>query len=164
MANRPMVHSGDKTSTVGRARMFETPADLMAACEEYLEWNTANPIMEAKPFHYMGAIIMAEVPKPRAPCIVRLCKHLGIHRHTWQNYRKSEEFDLVCIEVEGLMDAYKFENAAAGLMNSTMIIRDLGLVEKSEVNSTGTVTHVNYSPADYKQAELELGNKLDDLD
>ncbi len=164
MANRPMVHTGDKVTGKGRSRTFDTPEDLLSSCEEYLAWNEANPIMEAKPFHYMGAIIMADIPKPRAPSIVSLCSFLGIHRHTWQNYRKSEEFDVVCDEIEGRMYSFKFENAAAGLLNSTMIIRDLGLVEKSEVNSTGTVTHVNYSPADYKQAELELGNKLDDLD
>ena len=28
MANKPVVHTGDKKSTVGRARMFETPDDL----------------------------------------------------------------------------------------------------------------------------------------
>jgi len=164
MANRPMVHTGDKVTGKGRSRTFETPEDLMVACEEYLQWNEANPLLAAQPFHFQGTIIMAEVPKPRAPSIVSLCTNLGIHRHTWQNYRKSEEFDLVCIEIEGRMSEYKFQNAAAGLMNSTIIIRDLGLTDKSEVNSTGTVTHVNYSPADYKQAELELGNKLDDLD
>lgn len=164
MANRPMVHTGDKVTGKGRSRTFETPEDLMVACEEYLEWNDANPLFAAQAFHYQTTITIAEVPKPRAPSIVALCKFLGIHRHTWQNYRKSDEFDLVCEEVEGLMDAYKFENAAAGLMNSAIIIRDLGLTDKSEVSNSVTVTHVNYSPADYKQAELELGNKLDDLD
>jgi hypothetical protein len=143
MANRPMVHSGDKKSTVGRARMFETPADLMAACEEYLAWNNANPLLEEKPFMFQGQIIMAEIPKPRAPSIVALCTFLGIHRHTWQNYRKSEdeEFDLVCEEVEARMRTYKFERAVAGLMNSTLIARDLGLVDKQEVkhSSDGTM-------------------------
>ena len=141
MANRPIVHTGDKTSTVGRSRMFETPDDLMAACEEYLDWNSANPLMEEKPFCFQGQIIMAEIPKPRAPSIVALCTYLGIHRHTWQNYRISEEFDLVCEEVEARMRTYKFERAVAGLMNSTLIARDLGLVDKQEVkhSSDGTM-------------------------
>lgn len=142
MANRPIVHTGDKTSTVGRSRMFETPDDLMSACEEYLAWNCANPLFEEKPFMFQGQIIMAEIPKPRAPSIVALCTHLGIHRHTWQNYRISEEFDLVCEEVEARMRTYKFERAVAGLMNSTLIARDLGLVDKQEVkhSSDGTMT------------------------
>jgi len=141
MANRPIVHTGDKTSTVGRSRMFETPDDLMAACQEYLDWNSANPLMEEKPFCFQGQIIMAEIAKPRAPSIVALCTHLGIHRHTWQNYRISEEFDLVCEEVEARMRTYKFERAVAGLMNSTLIARDLGLVDKQEVkhSSDGTI-------------------------
>lgn len=164
MAVRSMTHTGDKAHSGGRARMFETPDDLREACLEYLAWADATPLIEEKHFCAQGQIFTAELKKPRAVTIVGLCLFLGIHRHTWQNYRISEEFDLVCDEIEDRMKQYKFENAVAGLMNPTLIARDIGLVEKSEVNSTGTVTHVNYSPADYKQAELELGNKLDDLD
>lgn len=136
MANRPMVHTGDKVSGKGRNRTFETPEDLMGACEEYLAWNEAHPLFEEKPFMYQGQIIMAEMPKPRAPSVVALCTHLGIHRHTWQNYRISEEFDMVCEEIEARMRTFKFERAVAGLMNPTLIARDIGLVEKSSVDLT----------------------------
>ncbi|MNG35865.1 hypothetical protein D3C84_1227110 [compost metagenome] len=34
------------------------------------------------------------------------------------------------------MKQYKFENAVAGLMNPTLIARDIGLVEKSSVDLT----------------------------
>jgi hypothetical protein len=39
------------------------------------------------------------------------------------------------------MRTYKFERAVAGLMNSTLIARDLGLVDKQEVkhSSDGTM-------------------------
>ena len=86
-------------------------------------------------------IFTAELKKPRAVTIVGLCLLLGIHRHTWQNYRISEEFDLVCDEIEDRMKQYKFENAVAGLMNPTLIARDIGLVEKQEVkhSSDGTM-------------------------
>lgn len=141
MANRPVVHTGDKTSTVGRSRMFETPDDLREACLGYLEWADANPLIEEKHFCAKGQIFTAELKKPRAVTIVGLCLHLGIHRHTWQNYRISEEFDLVCDEIEDRMKQYKFENAVAGLMNPTLIARDIGLVEKQEVkhSSDGTM-------------------------
>lgn len=164
MANREMIHTGDKVTGRGRSRTFETPDDLRDACLEYLEWADHNPLIEEKHFCAQGQIFTAELKKPRAVTIVGLCLFLGVHRHTWQNYRISDEFDLVCDEIEDRMKQYKFENAVAGLMNPTLIARDIGLVEKSEVSNSGTVTHVNYSPADYKQAELELGNKLDDLD
>lgn len=138
MANKPVVHTGDKTSAVGRTRMFETPDDLQRACEEYLAWNEANPLIEEKPFCFQGQIIMAELQKPRAPSIVALCTHLGIHRHTWQNYRISEEFDMVCEEIEARMRTFKFERAVAGLMNSTLIARDLGLVDKQTIDHTSS--------------------------
>lgn len=141
MANKPVVHTGDKTSAVGRTRMFETPDDLRESCLEYLAWAHANPLQEEKHFCSAGQIMTAHISKPRAVTIVGLCLHLGIHRHTWQNYRISEEFDLVCDEIEDRMKQYKFENAVAGLMNSTLIARDLGLVDKQEVkhSSDGTM-------------------------
>lgn len=141
MAKTPLTHAGDKVSQVGRPRSFDTPEDLMEACEEYLEWNEANPILAPQPFHFQGNITMAQVPKPRAPTIVAMCTRLGISRFTWHNYRESEEFDLVCEEVEARMRSFKFENAVAGLMNSTLIARDLGLVDKQEVkhSSDGTM-------------------------
>lgn len=164
MAKTPLTHAGDKVSQVGRSRAFETADDLREASLEYLAWADANPLYEEKHFCAQGQILTAEIRKPRAVTIVGLCLHLGISRFTWHNYRVSDEFDLVCEEIEDRMKQYKFENAVAGLMNPTLIARDIGLVEKSEVSNSGTVTHVNYSPADYKQAELELGNKLNDLD
>lgn len=141
MANKPVVHTGDKKSTVGRARMFETPEDLRESCMAYLEWADANPLYEEKHFCAQGQILTAEIKKPRAVTITGLCLYLGIHRHTWQNYRASEEFDLVCDEIEDRMKQYKFENAVAGLMNPMMIARDIGLTEKSEIqhSSDGTM-------------------------
>lgn len=32
MANKPVVHTGDKKSAVGRTRTFETPDDLRESC------------------------------------------------------------------------------------------------------------------------------------
>lgn len=136
MAIRKMIHTGDKLSGKGRSRMFETPDDLREACLEYLDWADHNPLIEEKHFCAQGQIFTAELKKPRAVTIVGLCLHLGIHRHTWQNYRESEEFDLVCDEIEDRMKQYKFENAVAGLMNPTLIARDIGLVEKSSVDLT----------------------------
>lgn len=136
MANREMIHTGDKVTGRGRSRTFETPDDLRDACLEYLEWADAHPLIEQKHFCSAGEIKTAEVFKPRAVTIVGLCLHLGIHRHTWQNYRISDEFDLVCDEIEDRMKQYKFENAVAGLMNPTLIARDIGLVEKSSVDLT----------------------------
>lgn len=153
MANREMIHTGDKVTGRGRSRTFETPDDLRDACLEYLEWADHNPLIEEKHFCAQGQIFTAELKKPRAVTIVGLCLHLGIHRHTWQNYRISEEFDLVCDEIEDRMKQYKFENAVAGLMNPTLIARDIGLVDKQEIDLSskdGTM-----SPKEQSAAVLE---------
>jgi hypothetical protein len=136
MAKTPLTHAGDKVSQVGRSRAFETADDLREASLEYLAWADDNPLYEEKHFCAQGQILTAEIRKPRAVTIVGLCLHLGISRHTWINYRVSDEFDLVCEEIEDRMKQYKFENAVAGLMNPTLIARDIGLVEKSSVDLT----------------------------
>ena len=153
MANREMIHTGDKVTGRGRSRTFETPDDLRESCLAYLAWADANPLYEEKHFCAQGQILTAEIKKPRAVTIVGLCLFLGIHRHTWQNYRISEEFDLVCDEIEDRMKQYKFENAVAGLMNPTLIARDIGLVDKQEIDLSskdGTM-----SPKEQSAAVLE---------
>lgn len=150
MAKTPLTHAGDKVSQVGRSRAFETADDLREASLEYLAWADANPLFETKTAMWQGSFVATEVPKPRAVTIVGLCLHLGISRFTWHNYRVSDEFDLVCEEIEDRMKQYKFENAVAGLMNPTLIARDIGLVDKQEIdlsNKDGTLTPKEQSAA-----------------
>ncbi|MNJ32151.1 hypothetical protein D3C77_268080 [compost metagenome] len=135
------VHSGDKKDLRGAKKLFETPEALRAAAMDYIDWAIANPLIEEKHFCSQGQIITAEMAKPRAMSIVGLCLHMGISRCSWQVYRKAEEFDLVCEEIEDRMKQFKFENAVAGLMNPQMIMRDLEMVDKQELkhSSDGTM-------------------------
>jgi hypothetical protein len=141
---------------------FSSPDEMYARCCEYFEWVRDNPLTENKIFQFQGAIVDGQVEKPRAMTIRAMCIFMGCSTDTWSNYREREGFAEVCDLVDGIIYTQKFELAAADLLNVNLIARDLGLREKIE--NSGSVTHINYSPEDYKRAQRELESKLDDLD
>jgi DNA-packaging protein gp3 len=75
---------------------------------------------------------LIEVPKMRAMSIGGLCIFLDIARPTWGEYRKKDDFSVVCTRVEETIRAQKFEGASAELLNPSIIARDLGLAERQE--------------------------------
>lgn len=145
-----------------RAPIFDTPEEMYERCKEYFAYVLANPLKEIKVFQFQGGIVEGEVAKPRAMTVKALCIFMGCSTDTWSNYRKREGFAEVCELVDNIIYTQKFELAAADLLNVQLIARDLNLREKIE--QTGSVTHINYSPEDYKRAQKELESKLDDLD
>lgn len=129
-------------STHGKAPIFKTPDDLWDACAQYFDWVEENPLWESKAFAYQGEVTLTEVPKMRAMTISGLCIFLDIARRTWDDYRGREDYMPVVTRVEEIISAQKFEGAAADLLNSNIIARDLGLRDKQDVDLAGKVTLV----------------------
>ncbi|TIW62985.1 MAG: DNA-packaging protein [Mesorhizobium sp.] len=130
----------EQRSTHGRAPIFATPDELFAACCEYFQWVEDNPLYEAKPFAYQGAVTITEVAKMRAMTIGGLCIFLDIARRTWDGYSEREDFVPITMRVEEIIRAQKFAGAAADLLNPNIIARDLGLSDKQDVAHTGNIT------------------------
>jgi hypothetical protein len=135
---------------------------MYAACVKYFEYVAENPLVENKVFQFQGEPVPASLEKPRAMTLSGMCIFMGCSRDAWEQYRKREDFAEVCELVDSIIYQQKFELAAADLLNVNLIARDLGL--RDRVEQTGSITHVNYSPEDYKRAQKELESKLDDLD
>lgn len=129
-------------STHGKAPIFKTPDDLWDACAQYFDWVEENPLWESKAFAYQGEVTLTDVPKMRAMTISGLCIFLDIARRTWDDYRGREDYMPVVTRVEEIISAQKFEGAAADLLNSNIIARDLGLRDKQDVDLAGKVTLV----------------------
>ena len=130
--------------THGRKTVFETPEELEAACLNYFDWCHDNPLWETKVSN--GSVY--ELPKMRAMTHRGLCIHLGIDSKTWWNYRSRDEFKEVCQLVDDIMYELKFSGVSAGLLNPTIIARDLNLREKTEVTGEGG------GPVEIKDASL----------
>lgn len=121
-------------STHGRKPVFLSPDDLWNACCEYFDWIDSNPLKEEKLFSYQGEVVVGEANKMRAMTMGGLYLFLDIHRSTWDEYKKKEDFTAVVGKVEAVIYEQKFTGAAADLLNPNIIARDLGLVDKKDLD------------------------------
>lgn len=123
----------------GRDGIWSSPDDLWKDCVGYFEWVQSNPLWESKAFTVQGEVIDHPLSKMRAMTLGGLCVHLGIDRTTWADYRKKQDFSLVAMRVEEIIYEQKLSGAAADLLNSNIIARELGLRDKTETELTGSV-------------------------
>lgn len=127
-----------KKNLGGSPRRFNSPAELATAIDSYFEWMEENPIHELKSWQNMGLPVGLEVPKMRAMGIASLCLHIGISRKSLSNYEKrGDEYEEIIQTARDIIFTQKFEGAAADQLNSNVIIRDLGLKERTDVTSGG---------------------------
>jgi len=124
-------------STHGRKPIFPDADTLWDAACEYFAWVEANPLKEAQAFAYQGAVTVHELSKMRAMTISGLCIFLDISLQNWTEYREREGFSDITSRVDDIIRTQKFEGASAGLLNASIIARDLGLSEKSELSGAG---------------------------
>lgn len=123
---------------VGRNKKY-TPRTLQKQCEEYFKWATENPLFENKVITFEGFGTDHPSPLQRVFTIKAMCLYLGIDETTWRDYRKQEVFSPVCQWAEDVIYTQKFEGAAAGLLNPSIIARDLGLAEQKKVEGKLTL-------------------------
>lgn len=115
----------------GPAPMFANGEALWAACVEYFEWVDNNPLREYQIITYQGVARQVAVRKMRAMSKRDLCLFLGIARTTWAAWKDHRPDLAEAIEkVETVVWVWKFEGAAAGLLNANIIARELGLGDK----------------------------------
>ena len=122
-------------SSHGRNPIFKNPDQLWDACIQYFEWVEDNPLSDKKLFSFQGFVHSGRIDKIRAMTIEGLCIFLGISDNTWLNYRKKDDFLRIVSDVEKVIRTQKFEGAAADLLNSNIIARDLGLKDKQDHSS-----------------------------
>ena len=129
---RDLLHPASK-------RVFLTPQDFLSAAVDYFEWCVANPLEEEHLFAYQGEVTRASASKVRPFTKKALATFLHIPESRLDAYCRSE--DESWAEAGQLVDqiiyTQKFENAAAGLLSASIIGRDLGLSEKTEVAGPG---------------------------
>ena len=144
----PGNKSWEARSSHGRSPIFAKPDDMWSAVVEYFEWVEANPLYEEKVFNGKDGIARATVAKMRAMTISGLCIFLDIARTTWDSYRERPDFSSIVTRAEEIIRDQKFSGAAADLLNANIIARDLGLVDKQDVD---------------QKTKLEAGDSLTEL-
>jgi len=117
----------------GRNGIWATPNDLLTDCLAYFQWIEDNPLWEEKGFAFQGVVTKELFAKMRAATLDGLQLHLGISHTTWQSYRVKPDFVAVCEYADKAIRQQKFAGAAADLLNASIIARDLGLADRSEI-------------------------------
>jgi hypothetical protein len=124
-------------------RLYLDPQDLLEEVCGYFKWLEDNPLFESKLVSYEGSSSIEEIPKMRAATIGGMCLYLGIDESTWRAWRSQRdaghraELSAIIKFAEGFIRDQKFGGAASGLLNATIISRDLGLTEKTEIAGPG---------------------------
>lgn len=136
-----------------------TPEGLAEEAIQYFEWIEANPLKEEKGFAFQGVVKKESFDKMRAMTITGFCLFADICHVTWANYKANKDFVTVITRIEDIVYSQKFEGAAADLLNPNIIARDLGLVDKKEVEKVDP-KKPDLSKYTYEQL-LELRNPKD---
>jgi len=103
-------------------------------CQEYIDFCINNPLKEVD---YRGKDATEVVlPKMRAMTLYGLCNYIGIDFTTLQEWGKDKKYSNIVSRVKDLFYTQKFEGAAAGMLNPSIIARDLGLADKQEIKET----------------------------
>ena len=120
----------------GRRKSFDSAQHLWECCVEYFDWCTGQVIQEEKAFHFQGVIVKDKVEKMRAMTQAGLCVFIGIHEDTWRTYKDEEhDFSEVASYVDKIIYEQKLTGAAAGVLNASIISRELGLADKQEITT-----------------------------
>jgi len=121
----------------GRPKLYETPEDFANSVADYFADVEENALYETqiiKVRDTTGAesVKVFKRPLPRCTTLSGLAVFLGISHETLLQYEKREKYTEIVTRAREIMFDRKLEGAAAGLFNSSIIARDLGLAEKSE--------------------------------
>jgi len=122
----------------GRDKIFSSPEILFEAATEYFDWCDAHPWYK-QDFVGSGpkAGTKVELKTYRPYTLSGLCIFLDIDEDTFNNYgskKKYKDFFGVVSRVRQIIWTQKFEGAAVGAFNPSIIARDLGMVDKKDID------------------------------
>ncbi|MCK9281333.1 MAG: DNA-packaging protein [Melioribacteraceae bacterium] len=114
-----------------------TPEKLWEEAILYFEWIKENPLVEDSVNFYQGKATHEPIYKMHAMTIIGFCLFADLDTVTFYEYRKNPDFMNITRRIEECIRNQKFTGAAAELLNSNIIARDLGLVDKKDLTTDG---------------------------
>lgn len=127
----------------GRDKLFSTPELLWEAACEYFHWCDENPWLKKeaiKSGDRAGELI--DLPISRPYTIHGLCLYLDCNTRYFTQFKANlpedeKDFSTIITRIEEAIYCQKFEGASVGAYNASIIARDLGLADKSELKHSG---------------------------
>lgn len=133
----------------GRDKIFSTPEILWDEACKYFQWADDNPWVKheaIKSGELAGQLVV--IPTSRPYTLSGLCLYLGVNSKYFNDFKKNLkedyiDFSEVLTHIEEIIYTQKFEGAAIGMFNSSIIARDLGLSDKKELDHTTKGERIN---------------------
>lgn len=127
----------------GRDKLFASPKLMWNAACQYFNWCVDNPIKDPRSF---GGKQMIQRPFT----MEGLCRYLNCNTAYFRTFKSrltdaDEGFDTVINNIEETVYQQKFENAAIGVYNQSIIARDLGLTEKTDSTIKADIHTIDYT-------------------
>lgn len=128
----------------GRDKLFKSPELLWEAATEYFQWILDNPLIEVD-FKGKDAE-RVELPHTKPFTLHGLCLYLDVNVQYFTDFennikdkktKKNKDFSLVITRIRETIYDQKLSGAACGFYNPSIIARDLGLTEKTDLTSGG---------------------------
>lgn len=138
----------------GREKIFSDPKLLWEAAEEYFTHTDKRKWVKKD---WVGKDAFEVERETETPYTISgFCLYVGASRNWWTEFKKtaSQDFLVVIARIEDVMYTQKFEGAAVGAFNQSIIARDLGLVEKVEAKNT----NINHNSAPLTKEEMDYLN------
>lgn len=137
----------------GRDKLFKTPELLWEAACEYFEWCVDNPLLEEQLIKTKSSRDTEDVDaytckKMRPFTIQGLVSYLDCNVNYFNQFEESlknkndklsKDYSLIVTRIREIIYRQKFEGAAAGFLNSSIIARDLGLQDKQQLEHSGEI-------------------------
>lgn len=139
----------------GRDKIFETPEIMLEACYEYFEYQSKQTWNK---IDYRGKDVQEVLIPTSSPfTLTGLCIFLGVNTVYFTQFEKtcSKDFSKVITHVRDVIYKQKFEGATVGTYNANIIARDLGLVDKKELEIDSKMT-----PEERAKRIAELKEKM----
>jgi len=120
----------------GRDKEFDSPEELWKRACQYFEWIDNNPLLKNDFKGKDVEEVTYELQRPYTQDGLQI--FLDITDKTWGNYsngknKSYKDFFRVSKRINKIIKTQKFEGATAGIFNTSIIARDLGLADKKEV-------------------------------
>lgn len=122
----------------GRDKLFDSPELMWEAACEYFKWCIDNPLNEENLVKYKDSYEKIDLSKMRPFTIQGLCHYIGcnvqyFNEFNTQTTEDPKGFSSVITRIRETIYRQKFEGAASGFLNPTIISRDLGLADKKVI-------------------------------
>lgn len=131
--------------SVGRKPMIDNVEFFIDGWNRYVEFCLSTPLMQKvvqkrKISRDEEVVEIVDLPHTRAFTIEGYCNFIEVSKDLFYDYLKKEAFSDILSHIQQRCYVQKFEGAASGFYNANIIARDLGLVDRADIESHGNIT------------------------